>query len=112
MTRQSHPPVTEDEQDGSEGSDLYVTLASELIEEYEDRRYAGENPDLEEYVARYDGPDKEEFRAELKVAALLLEDGLAHRKKAVESITDEEIEKYREELLKNLSEQDHERSAT
>lgn len=53
-------------------SGRYDRVSMNLREEYEDRLRAGEDVTIQEFVDRYPGPDKDDFRIELNLAAMLV----------------------------------------
>ena len=52
---------------------------ADLLAEYEDRILCGDNPDLNEYILRYTGPEPRIFRIELQLATALLLAGQQRR---------------------------------
>ncbi len=69
--------------ENSSKDEYLYSEAQEWIEEFEQRIKAGENPDPQEYIDRFQGSgsEKEEFRQELYMSALLTIYGLYCRQK-------------------------------
>lgn len=65
----------------SRGITMQERMAMDLIEEYEKKLKAGQNPDPREYIKRYTGPATDEFRTELNLATLLVMAGKKYRQK-------------------------------
>lgn len=86
----------------NERTTMHKKMASELCEEYEQRLRTGEKPDPREYFDRYTGQAKTEFRFMLNVATVFTVDGIIRRQEAAKMITDKEIQKGKEKLLRKL----------
>ncbi len=61
-------------------SAVHQTQATELLNAYQECILRGEWPDIDDYVRRYQGPDPEDFRTELELAAVLLFAGCQDQK--------------------------------
>ena len=68
-----------------ERSPMQEKNAIKLLEEYEERLRARENPDPREYLKRYAGAEKDGFTIQLNLVTLLTVDGLIHRQEAENS---------------------------
>ena len=81
---------------------MHEKAAIELLEEYEERLKAGDNPDPRDYFKRYRGQDKTEFRVMLNVETLFTVDGIIRRQEAAKILTNKENHKGKERLLRKL----------
>lgn len=82
---------------------IHKKMASELLEEYEQRLRAGENPSPSEYLARYPGPDKDTFRIELNLVTLLLVDAKKRAQEWDTLVASGQISKVEKRLSQKLA---------
>lgn len=80
----------------------HEATAMNLLEEYENRLKAGENPNPRDYLNRYTGPDEDDFRIELNLATILTVDGTVSRQETHKILQGEKIKSVKEMLLKRL----------
>lgn len=82
-------------------SAMHEKMAIKLLEEYEEKLIAGDNPDPRDYLKRYTGPSKD-LRFFLNLATLLTVEGRKRRQAAARMLTHEEIKCNKQMLLKKL----------